>query len=478
MRARRWPRWPPLPRPTLVRRLMLAQLLLLTMLWSLFMAFLMIDGADSAGALNGMPIYHALISVADNLEGAPALQQQSLRALERTVRADFETGLMPELAPHFQVWQHGRLVYRTQDSLPLIPGSGRDGIETIYIKGQRWRMRTYNATRSDTRVAMLAPSEVWHFFLTMNSRGFYLLPLVISLPFLLAPAWLSIRMALRPWRRVAQEVAQRGPHDLAPLSFRPPHLELATMVDNINALLARVHQSAQRERSFIADAAHELRTPLAAMRVNVEALSAQTGEPHQRELLAGILSSENRATRLVGQLLLLMRSDAADGGARETMAFDALLEDRLAALSGLAGRRGIDLELVAQRDVAILGQRESLISLIDNLVDNAIKYSPAHGHVTVTLALALEAGVILFTVADQGPGVAPPLRERVFDRFFRDPRQTQGGSGLGLSIARSVVRQHGGTIVLDAAPGGGLLVCVSLPLAWAAAIWPSASVPA
>jgi two-component system sensor histidine kinase QseC len=286
--------------------------------------------------------------------------------------------------------------------------------------------------------------------------------LLISLPFLLAPAWWSIRIALRPWSRVAQEVAERGPHDLAPLSFKPPHLELATMVDNINALLARVKQSAQRERSFIADAAHELRTPLAAMRVNVEALRAQTGAPHQRELLAGILNSESRATRLVGQLLLLMRSDATDGSVRQTMAFDALLEDRLAALSGLAAQRGIELELVAQRDVTILGQRESLISLIDNLVDNAIKYSPAHGLVTVTLAL--EAGAIL-TVADQGPGVAPALRERVFDRFFRDPRQTEGGSGLGLAIARSVVRQHGGAIVLGTAPGGGLLVCVRLPLA-------------
>lgn len=431
------------------------------------MGFLMFDGADTAGVLNSMPIYHALISVADNLDGAPVRQQQSLRAVERTVRADFETGLMPELAPHFQVWQHGRLVYRTQDGLPSIPGSGLDGIETIYIKGERWRMRTYNSTRSDTRVAMLAPSEVWHFFLTMNSRGFFLMPLVISLPFLLLPAWLSIRMALRPWNRVAQEVAQRGPHDLTPLSLQPPHLEMAAMVDNINALLSRVNQSARRERSFIADAAHELRTPLAAMRVNVEALQAQMGEPRHRELIAGILSSESRATRLVAQLLLLMRSDATEDGTRQAIALDVLLEDRLAALSGLAARRGIELELVAQPDVTILGQREGLISLIDNLVDNAIKYSPAQGLVTVVLVL--EAGAVVLTVSDHGPGVTPALRERVFDRFFRDPGQTHSGSGLGLSIVRSVVQQHGGTIVLDAAHTGGLLVCVRLPLARASA---------
>ena len=460
MIANWWRQW---LRPTLVRRLMLAQMLLLSLLWSGFMAFVIIDGADNAGALNGMLLYDAVISVAENLAGAPERRQQSLLAIERSVREDFEAGRVPELAPHLQVWQGGRLVYRTLGTLPLVLGSGRDGIETIYIKGQRWRMRTRNAAHSDTRVAMLAPSEPWHFFMTMNSRGFYLMPLLISLPFLLFPAWVSIRMALRPWSRVAQEVAARGPHDLTPLTFKPAHLELSTMVDSINALLLRVSQSAQRERSFIADAAHELRTPLAAMRVNVEALQGQTREPRQSELLAGILNSGNRAARLVGQLLLLMRSDATDSGPQQALALDALLQDRLAALSGLAARRGVELELVAQQDVNILGQSESLISLIDNLVDNAIKYSPPHG--VVTVALAIDGASAVLSVSDQGPGIAAALRQRVFDRFFRDPQQTQSGSGLGLSIARSAAHQHGGTITLDAAPGGGLLASVRLPLA-------------
>lgn len=460
---RRWQWWRRWWQPTLVRRLMVAQVLLLSLLWSLFMVLAVIDGADTGGTLNQTAIYDAVISVTENLADRPRIQHESLLAMERAVRADFESGLIPELAPHLQVWQGARLVFRTQGALPLIEGSGREGVETVYIHGRLWRMRTRVSPRSDVRVAMLAPGEPWTAFLTLNSRGFYLLPLMISLPFLLLPAWLSIRLALRPWSRMAQEVAARGPHDLAPLVFKPAHRELAAMVDSVNALLSRVGESAQRERSFIADAAHELRTPLAAMRINVEALQARTSEPGQRELLAGILSSGDRAARLVGQLLLLMRHDTEAGGLRQALALDALLQERLAALSGLASQRGIELELAAQGGVSILGQRETLISLVDNLVDNAIKYSPPGG--VVTVALVTEGDNAVLSVSDQGPGIAPALRLRVFDRFFRDPQQTQSGSGLGLAIARSAAQQHGGTIVLSAGADGGLLARVVLPAA-------------
>ncbi|MEG2033647.1 MAG: ATP-binding protein, partial [Janthinobacterium sp.] len=326
-----------------------------------------------------------------------------------------------------------------------------------------WRSRSL--AEGATRVTVLEAGGAWQFFVTINSRGYYLLPLLISLPFLLLPAWLSIRLAMRPWRKVAQEVAARGPQDLRPLTFKPPHGELAALVDNINALLQRVDTSAARERSFIADATHELRTPLAAMRVNVEALQGQTHDPRQQELLDGILNSGNRAARLVGQLLQLTRSEvqAEAGEQLRLQALDTLLQDRLAALSGLAQAGGIELELQSSVSLRVPGQRESLVSLIDNLVENAIKYSPRGSSVTVSLHA--ERGHAVLHVADQGPGIAPALYERVFDRFFRAPLQAQPGSGLGLSIVASVIRQHGGTIQLHRGNGGlGLLVEVRLPL--------------
>lgn len=455
--------WAMLRRPTLVRRLMVAQMLMLSVLWSMAVAYVLLEGAGEASNVS-RGVLHAIISVADNLAEQPARQQQSLRAIDEALREEFEMGQVPEVAPRILVWRDGELVYKSPAAPSGIRSAGPEQMEVVYIKGQAWRSRSL--VEGTTRVTVLEVGGAWQFFITINSHGYYLLPLLISLPFLLLPAWLSIRLAMRPWRKVAQEVAARGPQDLRPLTFKPPHGELAALVDNINALLQRVGTSAARERSFIADATHELRTPLAAMRVNVEALQGQASDPRQQELLDGILNSGNRAARLVGQLLQLTRSEvqAEAGEQRRPQALDVLLQDRLAALSGLAQAGGIELELQASVSLRVPGQRESLVSLIDNLVENAIKYSP--GGTSVTVSLHAERGQAVLHVADQGPGIAPALYERVFDRFFRAPQQAQPGSGLGLSIVASVVQQHGGTIQLHRASGGqGLLVEVRLPLA-------------
>ncbi|PHV31767.1 two-component sensor histidine kinase [Janthinobacterium sp. BJB312] len=455
--------WVMLRRPTLVRRLMVAQMLMLTVLWSLAVAYVLVEGAGEASNVT-RGVLHAIVSVADNLAEQPQRQEQSLRAIDEALREEFEMGQVPELAPRILVWREGKLVYKSPDAPSGIRSAGPEQMEVVYIKGQAWRSRSL--AEGTTRVTVLEVGGAWQFFITINSRGYYLLPLLISLPFLLVPAWLSIRLAMRPWRKVAQEVAARGPQDLRPLAFKPPHGELAALVDNINALLQRVDASAARERSFIADATHELRTPLAAMRVNVEALQGQAHDVRQQELLDGIVNSGNRAARLVGQLLQLTRSEVQAGGGElpRQQALDTLLQDRLAALSGLAQAGDIELELQASVSLSVAGQRESLVSLIDNLVENAIKYSPRGSSVTVSLHA--ERGQAVLHVADQGPGIAPALYDRVFDRFFRAPQQAQPGSGLGLSIVASVVRQHGGTIQLHRGNGGlGLLVEVRLPLA-------------
>ncbi|RFP14692.1 MULTISPECIES: HAMP domain-containing sensor histidine kinase [unclassified Duganella] len=454
--------WRVVAEPTLVRRLMLVQVVLVLVMWGGVIAIIVHNGGDSSGYLKSTRNFDAVISVADNLASQPERQRQSLSIIDSALRDDFEASDLGELGPIMLVWQGGRLVYRSKGAPPDLRGSGTEDMETLYIQDKRYRARTVRSSTSDTQVMMAGPVGVLNVFVTINSRGYFLLPLLISLPLLPLPAWWSIRIAMRPWRRVAQEVAARGPQDLTPLSFKPPHRELAAMVDSVNALLLRVNQSALRERSFIADAAHELRTPLAAMRVNAEAMQGQANGPVQRELLNGILSSGNRAGRLVGQLLQLMRSDATGSEPHARLALDALLQDRLAALSGLASRGGVELELAAAEPVCVMGQRESLVSLVDNLVENAIKYSPPHGVVRVSLACV--AGQAVLTVEDQGPGIAPELRTRVFDRFFRDPHQTKSGSGLGLAIAASVAASHGGTIELSDAQGGGLLAQVQLPL--------------
>ncbi|WP_255754569.1 HAMP domain-containing sensor histidine kinase [Massilia sp. erpn] len=456
--------WRYLTEPSLIKRLLLAQMALLTLLWSLGVAFVINESGNDLTLIGMNSIYDSFVEVTDSLEGLPEKQRASLAKLDGALRDNYSDLHEDTFAPRIIVTGHGREIYRSPNTPGGLLPRQVEEIETLYKDGRRWRARTRAVAPSGTRMTVLVPADAGQIFFTFNSRGFYLLPLLISIPVLLLPAWLSIRMALRPWNQVAREVASRGPQDLAPLSFKARHRELTAMVESINNLMRRVSDSAIRERVFIADAAHELRTPLAAMNINVEALQSQTTDTRTRQLLSGILNSGSRATRLVSQLLMLMRSDAAAHGAEETVALDELLQDRLAALSGLAHVRGVEVELAAEDGVPIRGQRETLVSLIDNLVENAIKYSPQGGMVKVRVRRCGPEAVL--SVADQGPGIASALQERVFDRFYRDPNQTQSGSGLGLAIVKAAVEQHGGDIRLDSTGRGpGLLATVRLPLA-------------
>lgn len=454
--------WQRLCRPSLVRRLLLAQMALLTALWSAGIVYVATESSRDNVVLNMTPQFDALLVVADSLLDDPARLHQVMEKVDKASTAADNVRDMPYFTPKFVLEHHGRILYESAGVPAVARPHALDTIEEVVAGGRRWRARTHASPATGTRVTVFMPADSVDIIVTLNSRGIYLLPLLVSLPILALPAWLSIRLALRPWRRVAAEVASRGPHDLRPLAFRPPHQELAAMADNIDALMARVAASAARERAFIADAAHELRTPLAAMRIHVQALQRQAGDAHQQELLGGILRSARRAGRLIGQLLTLMRSDVSEVQATQTIRLDELLQDRMAALSGTALAAGVELELLADAPVQVCGRRDGLVSLIDNLVDNAIKYSP-HGAI-VSVCLDTPGQDALLLVRDRGRGIPAALRERVFDRFYRAPDQTETGSGLGLAIARSVVLQHGGTIALcDAADGPGLLVRVALP---------------
>ncbi len=193
--------WAMLRRPTLLRRLMMAQMLMLTVLWSLAVAYVLVEGTGEASNV-GRGVLHAIISVADNLAGQPQRQEQSLRAIDEALREEFEMGQVPELAPRILVWREGKLLYKSPDAPSGIRSAGPDQMEVIYIKGQAWR--SCSLTEGATRVTVLEVGGPWQFFIAINSHGYYLLPLLISLPFLLVPAWLSIRLAMprgAAWRR-------------------------------------------------------------------------------------------------------------------------------------------------------------------------------------------------------------------------------------------------------------------------------------
>jgi signal transduction histidine kinase len=456
--------WRAIVAPSLTRRLMFAQLGLLLVLWGGMVAYIIHDIAFTDDWYEPRMMNNRatmILAVVDGLADRPVELHEALTRIDEFQRGEHREEDTAGVRNTIMVWLGDELVYVTPGERRHVQVTQPQVIEHFVQDGQRFRTWMQKSTRSNARVVILLPADAPAVFLALWSRGFIVLPIVISLPVLLLPAWLSVWLALRPFRRMAAEVAARGADDLQPLAFNPQHRELQVLGNALNGLLERLRAGIARERRFVADAAHELRTPLAAMRINVEALRQRPHSDEDQVLLDGLVHGGDRTARLVSQLLSLMRSDAApDTAHRGTIRLDELAQERLAAMGGIAQQRDVELELDATAAVSVAGERQGLITLVDNLVENAIKYSPPHSTVLVRVA-ANEAGDAVFTIDDAGPGIPEELRERVFERFFRAPDQTQSGSGLGLPIVRAVAEAHHAVVVLAQAGGRGLRVTVT-----------------
>ncbi|MDQ7990448.1 MAG: ATP-binding protein [Candidatus Dactylopiibacterium sp.] len=287
-------------------------------------------------------------------------------------------------------------------------------------------------------------------------------PLLLIFPLLLAGVWFGTTLALRPMRRTRNEVARRGADDLRPLATVGVPEEALPFVAEINTLFARIDAEFQARRDFTADVAHELRSPLAALKLQVQCLvRAQTPEAravHEGRVMAGIA----RATRLVEQLLVLAREDSATPAAT----FVTLPQVARLALSDVlaqAQERATDLGAELQENLpeavfTVRGDADALRTLLRNLLDNAIKYAPPGG--VVNLVLRREGASIVVSVEDNGPGIEPAERAQLFERFRRGRSgQDTGGSGLGLAIVRAIANRQGVTIdVASSAALGGLAV--------------------
>jgi len=452
---------------SLVGRLVLAQMALVLLLWVAAFGYLVYDTARYDEILEprlASPRADMILAVVDALYDQPDKLAAALKRIDVFQRRESNEEDDPALRQTMVVRKGDRIIYASPGEPGPLRTQKLGQLERLEVDGTPWRTYSQQSEVSDARVTLIRSGHTMKIIFALGSRGILILPLLISLPFLVLPAWLSVRVALRPWRRFSEEVEARSPDDLAPLKFGSGYRELRPLSKAVNQLLARVAASMERERSFIADAAHELRTPLAAMRINVEALRSHRDNPRDQELLDGLVRSSARMSRLVAQLLGLMRSDAAraQNSTRERLSLAALVQERLAALSGLARERRIELELRAHTEGLVDGEREGLTSMIDNLVENAIKYAPAGSE--VELGLIEQGSGVLLWVEDTGPGIPEDLHARVFDRFYRVPDQPQPGSGLGLAIVKAVAERHGVTLrLLRGADGQGLRVELVFP---------------
>ena len=274
--------------------------------------------------------------------------------------------------------------------------------------------------------------------------------------------WFSVTNGLSPLNRVRAGLQSRSGEELSPINTAEVPLEVKPVVHAFNGLLERVREGAQAQQDFLANVAHQLRTPLAGMRTQIELLAAQECKPDAASSLAMMQASTERMIRQVNQLLSFARAEP--GPLRkihmETLALDQLLEESIQHFVEQALRKDIDLGFDL-RPTMVQGDRFLLRDLIDNLVDNAIRYTPAKGAVTVSCFPHLEGGML--TVEDSGPGIEPAKRSAVFKRFQRLDSKTTG-SGLGLAIVRDIASAHGASVAIDTPAGGqGALFSVYFP---------------
>lgn len=358
-----------------------------------------------------------------------------------------------------QIWQKdGTPVYSSRPDVGFthqIP----DGYSDLAVGGESWRAF---AVQTPRRVILVAQSA-WireHLARTIALRTSA--PLLLFTPLLAVAIWLIVLRTLEPIKRVVGEVRNRDVDTLSPLGATDLPREIEPLVAEVNRLLERLHAAFQVQRNFIADAAHELRSPLTALRLQVQLFNGAQSEAERDDIRGKLIAAMDRAGNLVHQLLTLARSEPGGGAVSTTVLnLSDVVRTAIAECAAFSIARETDLALEADGEIQITGDPEALRMLVRNLVDNAIRYAPRRSKVVVRLSQA--DGLARLEVDDAGPGLSTEERDRVFDRFYRGRNTAESGTGLGLAIVKSIAVSHRGAVKLGQSDLGGLKVTVVLP---------------
>jgi two-component system sensor histidine kinase TctE len=350
------------------------------------------------------------------------------------------------------------LSYRRGRPGPLFSNSEREG--------QKTRMVSLTYT-SNGRLLQLHVSETTQQrqALIRGILANIVIPQLLLTLIALAVVWYGLKQGLRPLERLRREVLNRKREDLSQLDGSKAPAEVRPLIDAVNDLLERLKQVMAAQQRFVADAAHQLRTPFAGLKTQSE-LALRTNDPQQKQhALQHILTGTQHGIRLVNQLLALARNEPGGQGTHDfsSINLNQLAQECTVNWVQMALEKNIDIGYESASDaIEIQGDANSLMEMLNNLIDNAIRYTPTGGHITVSVN-ATQQGTEL-SVEDNGPGIDPQHRERVFERFYRILGSGQSGSGLGLAIVAEVAKRHNAAVKLEAGSGGiGTRISVRFP---------------
>lgn len=353
-----------------------------------------------------------------------------------------------------QVWQHNQLLFGSGPRNRL-PPPVKIGFQRIVSQGEAWETWTEPQGPDLVRIAKSEHSRRW----ALAGLVMHLFwPVITLFPVLAVVVWFGITYGLRPLDKLTEELATRHAEKLQPLDITHMPEEMIPLVRNLNSLMQRVAEAFIQQKQFVADASHELRTPLMALRLQVELVEHATNPEHHQQALQNLYRGIDRATHLTQQLLTMARLDPeAIACHDEPVDLSELCKSVIIDHLAQAERCGIDLGYAGDVHVRMTGIPELLRILLNNLIDNAIRYTQRGGTVDV-VAMQTQQGCCL-KVSDNGPGIALSDRQRVFERFYRGEHSHIQGSGLGLAIVKRIADQQGARIELKSgADGSGTVV--------------------
>jgi two-component system OmpR family sensor kinase len=390
--------------------------------------------------------------------------QQTALSLRAGLPQALATGVIPLPAEEqdfdfvLQIWTlDGVRVFESAARAEL-PQRAVIGFDDVGAHGTRYRVYSLQARSFVIQVAQdMSVRQRMAGSLALRTA----LPILLLAPLLMGLVGWVVSRSLAPVARVQRQVAERQADDLTEVAETGLPDEVRPLVQELNGLLRRVALAFDAQQRFVADAAHELRSPLAALKLQVQGLQRAPDDATRERALERLGSGIDRATRLIEQLLVLARQQAraASGERSEPVALDELVRLAVADVAPAAQARRIDIGLTQADAGQVNGHAEALRILVRNLLENAVKYTPEGGQVDVSLQAV--ADTLTLGVEDSGPGIPEAERERVLDRFVRLPDAPSSGSGLGLAIVKAVADLHGATLQLDASPSlGGLRVQV------------------
>jgi two-component system, OmpR family, sensor histidine kinase QseC len=420
-----------------------------------------------AAVLTWYDVRHELDELLDAhlAQAAALLVVQQTGELEHDDERTLDAPALHRYAPRavFQVFHEGQLVLRSADA-PLQPLGAQGlqtppGFATARLDAVAWRVFAARGGQNDVRVFVGERIDARERIVRVALWG-TLWPLALALPLLALLSWWAIRRGLTPLRALGAQLSARSANMLNPIEQHDAPAEVAPLIDALNGLFARIDAMVHAERRFTADAAHELRTPIAAIRAQAQVALAESDDTARRHALAATLEGCDRATRVVEQLLTLSRLEAGAAVATQPVDLAALARRVVGELAPEALAKQQDLGLDADAECHVSGDETLLAILVRNLIDNALRYSPAGARINVTLRATPQQ--VTLSIEDSGPGLDAQQIERLGQRFQRGLGHQESGSGLGWSIVRRIADAQGLRVaVARSATLGGLAATIS-----------------